>query len=77
MNNQLDISEPSMQVPTGLGEDTYTASFKVRWVGPPSPTGDVVYKLVHQPAVSIPLSDGWYGTKVSGVCIAGRGGEEE
>ena len=53
------------QVPTGL-EGPYMAKFKVKWSGPPSPdnNGMVSYQLKHQPSVSIPLSDGWYGTKV-------------
>jgi hypothetical protein len=53
----------SLQLPSGLNEP-HTATFKVRWTGAPAASGEVVYKLVHQPAVSIPLSDGWYGTKV-------------
>jgi hypothetical protein len=49
------------------------AKFKVMWSGPPSPenNGIVSYQLKHQPSVSIPLSDGWYGTKVSGGAVDG------
>jgi hypothetical protein len=75
VKNQLEVSQASLQLPTGLDEP-HTATFQVRWTGAPAPSGEVVYKLVHQPAVSIPLSDGWYGTKV-GPASGRRGGARE
>lgn len=63
MSNQLEVSPTGLVLPTGLTAP-HTASFKVAWRGPPSPAGTVTYRVAHQPSVSIPLSDGWYGTKV-------------
>lgn len=66
VSNQLEVSPSMLQVPTGLEDEPYTTSFKVAWDGPPLGAGgeSVTYRVVHQPSVSIPLSDGWYGTKV-------------
>jgi hypothetical protein len=63
-----------LQVPTGLEDEPYTTSFKVAWEGPPLAGGEgvVTYRVVHQPSVSVPLSDGWYGTKVRGAVDRGR-----
>lgn len=61
-----------LQLPTGVSASggPITASFTVSWTGPPHPQGTVAYRLVHQPAASISLSNGWWGTDVSQcVCI--------
>jgi len=63
-------------VPTGL-EGPHTAKFQVTWTGPPNPHGKTVtYQLRHQPSVAIPLSDGWYGSRVGGEVGSWKGRKE-
>jgi hypothetical protein len=53
-----------LQLPSGL-QGPFNTSFMLTWTGPPSTSGTVTYRLVHQPSAAMGLGNGWYGSPVS------------
>jgi len=64
LDNQLSVSPMMVQLPSSLA-DTYTVNVTLTWRGPTHPAGKVAYQLKHEPAASMTVSNGWYGTAAS------------
>jgi len=50
-----------IELPSKL-RSAFSSKIRVTWNGPPHPNGVVSYDIQHQPAMSMTLDDGWYGS---------------
>eukprot|EP00775_Hariotina_reticulata_P009901 gene9901-10058_t len=64
LQNQLSVSPMMVQLPSSL-TDASTINITLTWRGAPHPAGKVAYQLKHEPAASMTVSNGWYGTAAS------------
>jgi hypothetical protein len=62
--NQVKLVPMMIQLPSQI-TSPHAAKVTVTWEGPPHSTGVVTYDISHEPAVSITLGDGWYGTQAA------------
>lgn len=60
MVNKARLDPLMVQLPSGL-HTSYTTNITLSWSGTPE-SRPVAFDLVHAPAVSMTLQDGWYGT---------------
>ena len=60
MTNKARLDPVMIQLPSAL-HTAYTTNITLSWAGTPEPR-PVAFELVHAPAVSMTLQDGWYGT---------------
>eukprot|EP00775_Hariotina_reticulata_P009496 gene9496-9659_t len=62
--NQVRLDPMMIQLPSQVTM-SQLSKVTVTWDGPAHPDGIITFDISHQPAVSITLGDGWYGTEAA------------